>query len=274
MKSVPGPRSHFTVMSEQEQRLSDKQVEEALEKCQELLGYRFKNVKYLREALTHASIAHTRVESNERLEFLGDAVLGLIICEELYNRFPDLLEGELTRLKSEIVSRAVCAKITRQIGLSKFIFLGKGMLTKGGRLPTSLLAAVLESVIAAIYLDSDLETARKFVLNLMRKVVDEVSRPDHLYNFKSQLQHYAQKYFNQSPRYELMDEQGPDHSKCFEVGVRLGGKLFPTAWGKSKKEAEQEAARLALTELGVIKAEGKNAKTNQEVTEEKDKDNE
>lgn len=237
-------------MSDYDQ-LTDDKIKQIVDRCQELLGYRFKNPAFLQEALTHSSLANSRMQSNERLEFLGDAVLGLIICQELYNRFPNLLEGELTKLKSEIVSRTVCAKVSRRLGLDKCILAGKGVIDKG-RIPTSLLAAVLESVIAAMYLDSGLKTTQDFVLRVMGDIIEDVSSPDHLYNFKSQLQHYAQRHFNQSPRYELVDEQGPDHSKCFEVGVRLAGRLFPTAWGRSKKEAEQKAAKLALIELGVI----------------------
>jgi ribonuclease III len=223
-------------------------LEEALSRC-EALEYTFNNRELLRSALTHASGAATRLESNERLEFLGDAILGLVICEELFRRFPELLEGDLTKIKSVVVSRRTCANISMKLGLDEFILLGKGMMGRAA-LPVSLLAAVFESIIAAIYLDSDFQTVRQTILRLTAPSVDEFSQASTHRNFKSQLQQYAQRDLNLTPVYELLDEQGPDHSKCFEICVRLGPSRFASAWGPSKKDAEQKAARNALEELG------------------------
>ena len=233
---------------------NNEEILSILSECEKHLGYEFKDKKILRIALTHSSIANTRLESNERMEFLGDAILGVIVCEELFYRFPELLEGELTRIKSEVVSRHNCEKMSKLLGLDKFLFIGKGVATSSGdSLPGSLISDVFESVIAAIYLDcKDLETVKRVILKILRPVIEEASRADHLTNYKSILQQYAQKELGVTPVYELLDEKGPDHNKCFEICVRLGSKSFPTAWGMSKKQAEQKAAHIALKELGLV----------------------
>jgi ribonuclease-3 len=224
---------------------------EALERCEQALEYEFTNKELLQASLTHASGALTRLDSNERLEFLGDAILGQIVCEELYTRFPELLEGDLTKIKSVVVSRRTCANISKALGLGESILLGKGMMGRAS-LPLSLLAAVFESLIAAVYLDSDFVTAKKVVLNLIGPAIDEFSQSHTHRNYKSYLQQYAQRELNLTPVYELLDEQGPDHSKCFEICVRLGPNRFASAWGPCKKEAEQNAAHNALFELGQL----------------------
>jgi len=222
----------------------------ALETCQQHIGYRFCNVDLLRSALRHASSANRRLESNERLEFLGDAVLGLIICETLYRLLPDALEGDMTKIKSSVVSRRTCAAVARALNLTDGLVLGQGMDEES--LPSSLAAGTLEAVIGAIYLDGGLEAARAFVLRHMDHEMQRAIRSKHQFNFKSQLQQYAQREFNATPVYELLDEKGPDHAKCFEVAVSIGSRQFPSAWGPNKKEAEQKAARLALLALGQI----------------------
>jgi ribonuclease-3 len=219
---------------------------------QAILGYTFRDKELLGAALTHASCASHRLNSNERLEFFGDAVLGMIICEELYDRFPHLLEGELTKIKSAVVSRRTCAAASHELGLVEHLFLGKGM-GQRGRLPESLAAAVFEALIAAMYLDSrDLNLVRDFVLKIMGRYIDESAESEHQHNYKSQLQQYAQKYLSGTPTYDLLDEQGPDHHKCFEVCVVINGRRFESAWGPSKKDAEQKAAYNAVVELDLI----------------------
>ncbi len=223
---------------------------ESLASAQELIGYRFRDPELLRQALTHASIADSRLLSNERLEFLGDSVLGLVVCHELYSRFPDELEGELTKLKSVIVSRKVCAEIADRLGLTPLLILGKGMNNRD-RIPTSLRAAVLESVIAAVFLDGGYEAARDFVLENAEYFIEQTASAEHEQNHKSTLQQFAQKRLASTPHYLQLDEQGPDHSKCFEICVSIGNRRFPAAWGPSKKEAEQKAAMNALVALQV-----------------------
>ncbi len=222
-----------------------------LERCQNKLGYRFQDVSLLEASLRHSSSANSRRESNERLEFLGDAVLELVICHELYDCFPNAMEGDLTKIKSAVVSRRVCARVARKLGLPEALTLGQGM-ESGANLPPSLAAAALEAVIAAIYLDGGIEPAREFILKHMRDEIKRANRSDHQYNFKSQLQQYAQRNLHATPVYELLDEKGPDHAKCFEIAVSVGPRQFPSAWGPSKKEAEQKAAWRALRELGVV----------------------
>lgn len=225
---------------------------EVLAAVEAAIGYHFSEPRLLRAALTHASLANHRLQSNERLEFLGDAILAMVICEELYRRFPRYFEGDLTKIKSALVSRRTCAEISRRLGLDKHLFVGKGM-SGQARVPNSLAAAVFEALIAAMYLDSgDLERVRQFILSQFEPYIEQAAQSEHLHNFKSQLQQYAQKHLNATPTYEVLDEKGPDHSKCFEVCVQINGRRFPSAWGPSKKEAEQKAAYLTLRELNVI----------------------
>ena len=223
----------------------------SLQKCQQALDYQFRDADLLEQALTHASVSDERLGSNERLEFLGDAILGAVVCNELYRRFPHYLEGELTKIKSMIVSRRTCALLADQMGLSKFLRVGKGM-TNQSHLPGSCKAAALEALIAAVYIDGGDGAARDFILRLVGPLLDEADAQQHQGNFKSMLQQYAQRTMAVTPTYELLDEKGPDHSKCFEVGVVVGGRRFPTGWGPSKKEAEQIAAFRALQHLNVI----------------------
>lgn len=223
-----------------------------LDKCQKLVGYTFQCEALLAVGLTHSSVAATRQESNERMEFLGDAVLGLVVCHQLYQRHADLSEGQMTKIKSAVVSRQTCAEISDKLGISDLLYLGKGV--SHAQIPSSMAAAVFESVIGAIYLDGGLEPAKRFILHNVQPFIDEALANEHQSNYKSLLQQYAQRHWGGTPEYQVLDEKGPDHSKCFEVGVTVEGRNFPSAWGMSKKEAEQEAARLALEQLGLLSA--------------------
>lgn len=216
-----------------------------LQRCQQVLGYRFRSPELLRAALTHTSGANTRAASFERLEFLGDSVLGAVTCEQLYRLFPDYQEGELTKVKSAVVSRKTCARFSQELGLGEFVFLGKGLSGAGG-LPTNLLADVFESLVGAIYLDGGWEAARAFVLRFVRPEIERVARDAPDTNAKSQLQQVAQRDYGVIPRYLVLDEQGPDHARSFKVAARVGDHHFPAAWGRSKKEAEVKAALNAL----------------------------
>lgn len=221
---------------------------EILEECQKAIGYQFRQPELLRASLTHASGADTRLASNERLEFLGDAVLGLVTCEQLFQRFPDYQEGDLTKIKSVVVSRRTCARISRLLNLGDFLFLGKGMHI-GSTVPASLLADVYESLVAAIYLDGGLEAARRFILHHLSPEIEAVAEGAHGGNFKSLLQQVAQREFSATPQYHLLDEKGPDHSKCFKIAAVIGRHHYPAAWGRNKKEAEQKAAMNALAAI-------------------------
>jgi ribonuclease-3 len=224
------------------------ELHETLARAQCLLGHTFNDPGLLRTALTHSSVANSRVESNERLEFLGDSVLGMVVCTELYHRFCHWLEGDLTKVKSVVVSRRVCAEIADKIGLTQLLILGNGVGVRHD-LPNSLRAAVYEAVIGAMYLDGGLEPAREFIRRTVSEYLDPLADSQTHENYKSALQQYAQRHLNATPAYEALDEQGPDHSKCFEICVVIGGERFPSAWGPTKKQAEQSAARNALNAL-------------------------
>lgn len=221
---------------------------EILEACQDAIGYRFKKLELLRAALTHTSSANTRAASNERLEFLGDSVLGLVTCEQLYKRFPDYQEGDLTKVKSAVVSRKTCARFSEEIGLGDFLFLGRGVHVHG-EMPMNILANAFESLVAAVFLDGGWDAARDFVLDFMDPEIERVARDAISSNAKSQLQTVTQREYGDTPRYFLLDEQGPDNNKCFKVAAQVHDERFPAAWGHTKKEAELKAAMNALAHI-------------------------
>jgi ribonuclease-3 len=222
-----------------------------LQQIEQVLGHTFSDADVAAKAFTHSSAVDNRLESNERLEFLGDAILALVICQALFEKFHHYPEGELTKMKSMLVSRGTCARVARRLGLPKFLKVGKGMVSHKA-FPLSLAAGLLEAVIAAIYLDSGFEAARDFILQNFGVLVDQIDEEEARGNYKSLLQQYAQEQFSIAPAYVLLDEKGPDHNKCFESEVVIDQRHFPSAWGPNKKEAEQKAAYNALVELGVI----------------------
>jgi len=225
--------------------------EEALQQIERIIGYEFSDRNLLYKAFTHSSAVDSRFLSNEKLEFFGDAVLAVVICQTLFERFPGYMEGELTKIKSMLVSRRTCASVTAQLGLQKFLKVGKGM-TFSRALSGSLAAGLLEALIAAIYVDGGFEAARSFILRNFASLIDRSDAQQAQDNFKSLLQQYAQQQFDTTPVYELLDEKGPDHDKCFEAEAVVAERHFPSAWGANKKEAEQKAAFNALVELGVL----------------------
>lgn len=214
-------------------------------RAEDVIGHQFTDADLLIRSLTHSSVADSRLQSNERLEFLGDAILGMVVCEELFHRFDGWLEGDLTKVKSAVVSRRVCADIADKAGLTGLLILGNGIEAQD-KLPVSVRAAVLEAIIGAVYLDGGLTVARRFILDATSSAIEEFAASEDMQNYKSVLQHYTQRWLSAAPSYEVLDEQGPDHAKCFEMCVVIHGKRYPSAWGPSKKQAEQEAARRAL----------------------------
>ena len=215
------------------------------------IGYRFHNITLLQNALAHSSYAnerwHNSLMSNERLEFLGDSILGMLVADYLYRTFPDRPEGELTRMRADMVCERALAKIAAQIGLGGHLLLGKGEELGGGRSRDSILADAVESVIAACYLDGGMEAAKGFIdrFVLTRVPVSGLANAD----YKTALQELVQQKRNQSLVYSLVGESGPDHDKVFHVELTLNGKLIGRGSGGSKKRAEQEAARVALEAL-------------------------
>jgi ribonuclease III len=219
-----------------------------LEACQRRIGHVFRDPSLLVAAVTHASGARHRLASNERLEFLGDAILGFIVCERLFQTFPESLEGDLTRIKSVVVSRETCSRLSELLGLAEFLIVGKG-LAVNRPVPASVLSDLFESVVAAIYLDGGMEAVRPFVERLLGPEIDKVVSGEVGSNHKSLLQQLAQKDFGLTPTYEVLAEEGPDHSKSFHVSAQIGTRRYQPAWGRNKKEAEQRAASNALVEL-------------------------
>lgn len=216
--------------------------------CEEMLGYHFQNKRLIAEALTHSSFAEKRVNSYERLEFLGDSVLGLTVCEYLFHRFPAWLEGDLTKVKSNVVSRQTCTRMGLDLGIDRILVVGKGVGTLG-RVPSSLIANGLESIVGAIFLDGGIESAREFLMPLIEKHVDAAVEGRLEVNYKSELQQYSQKRFNVPPSYRVVGDRGPDHEKEFLVAAHVHKQSFSPAWGSNKKEAEQRAAANALAEI-------------------------
>jgi ribonuclease-3 len=226
----------------------DPQTTAVLERLEKRIGYSFTDKNLLLSALTHASGAEHRLASNERLEFLGDAILGAVVCEMLYHQYPQYLEGDLTKIKSIVVSRQTCTKISQLLGMQEFLILGKGMTTHP-TVPPSLLADVFESLLAAIHLDGGPEAAKKFIAEFVGPEIELAAEGESGYNYKSLLQQLAQREHGLTPTYQLLDEKGPDHSKCFKIAAQVGNTRYQPAWGRNKKEAEQRAARNALSQL-------------------------
>lgn len=226
---------------------------ELLAELEALLGYKFEDQVLLQLCLTHASASKTRLDSNERLEFLGDAVLGLTICECLFKRYKESAEGELTRIKSVVVSRASCAQLSRKMELEKYLVLGRGI-SATGRLPSSVLAAAIEAIIGGIYVDGGFEKARDVVQRLFLDDILSAAQLESGINYKSLLQQSVQRQFGATPGYRVIDEKGPDHSKCFKVAAVVGTQAYPGAWGPSKKSAEQHAAENALSVMEGLEA--------------------
>lgn len=210
------------------------------------LGWQFSDPGVLREALVHRSFRaeHPELESNERLEFLGDSVLGLVVTRDLYTRYPELPEGELARIRASVVNRDVLAEAAGELRLGRFVLLDKGEEGSGGRSKASILADTFEAVIAALYLDGGLEPATALVRRLLdARIVEAVTGPSDQ-EYKNRLQELAAAFYEHRPRYDVRDE-GPEHRKRFFASVSLGGSVRGRGEGGSKKAAEQAAARAA-----------------------------
>jgi len=219
---------------------------------QNTLGVSFKDPSLMEQALVHSSYINESpgiTTSNERLEFLGDAVLGFIIAQELYQRLPQSSEGEMTELRSSLVRGDALSRLAKAISLGDYLYLGKGEEASGGRRKSANLAGAMEAVIAAIFLDQGLNATRDFILRLMGKELDKVLSQGIAPDYKSQLQELIQARHQQTPTYQVIEETGPDHDRRFSVEVRVGGTVLGRGSGKSKKSAEEEAARSALDQL-------------------------
>ena len=218
------------------------------------LNYYFNDRNLLKNALLHKSLGNERKEyknqNNERLELLGDAVLDLIVAEYLYKNYKNASEGTIAKLKAMIVSEPILAKISRQIGVGKFLMLSRGEVISGGRNRESILADSFEAILGAVYIDSNLDEARVFALNHIKQYIDHIEENEDILDFKSILQEYVQKEFKTVPTYELVAERGPDHMKEFEIQVIVGN-YKEKAVARNKKKAEQLSAKALCIKLGV-----------------------
>ncbi|MFZ5643367.1 MAG: ribonuclease III [Bacillota bacterium] len=221
----------------------------------EKIGIQWDNYELIDLALTHSSYSYEKKErlyNNQRLEFLGDAVLELIVSDYLYNTFPSCTEGELTKLRASIVCEPSLARVARNLGLGECLYMGKGEERSGGRERPSILADAFESLLGAVYLDSGLEEARSFALEQLRKIILDVLEGRVDRDYKTELQEILQKKSNNPVSYIIMKEEGPPHNRVFTAGVLYMGKQMGTGTGHSKKEAEQHAARHALERMDFL----------------------
>jgi ribonuclease-3 len=228
--------------------------EPSLSELEQVLGYRFQNNKFLVTALSHRSYVNsqkseTKIESNERLEFLGDSVLNIVVTDFLYHEYPDREEGRMSKMKSLVVSSKVLGLCADQWRLGDFILLSRSEEKSGGRKRLSILADAYEAVVGAVYLDGGLEAARKLIHNSLMAIMDEVLDDEELANYKSKLLEYTQSRGMGIPSYDVLEETGPEHQKSFVVGVYVQNQEWGQGRGNTKKSAEQAGARIALTNM-------------------------
>ena len=227
--------------------------EDLVSALQKIISYNFIDPKTLLEAITHKSFTNENRElhlsDNERLEFLGDAVLHLVISDHLIKNYPELPEGDLSKLRATIVSEPSLFKIAKSIDLGDFVLLGRGEEQTGGRKKSSILANALEAIIAAIYLDGGMEKARAFVMSYFVPEIKNAVEQRIFHDYKTDLQEYCQGLNLPLPKYQVVKETGPDHQKTFEIEILINNKAYGSGVGRTKKEAEQKAAEEALKKL-------------------------
>ena len=218
-----------------------------LEKLEENIGYKFTNKKLLQNALTHTSYAYEHgIQSNEKLEFLGDSILEFVSSEYMYNKYTNLKEGEMTKVRATVVCEKSLYKIATMHNFSDYLYLGKSELMTGGKKRPAILADSVEAVIAAMFLDGGLEPAKKFIIENLKDEIEIATKHVGEKDYKTVLQEELQKNGDVKIEYKIIKETGPDHDKTFEAQVSLNGKKLATGVGKSKKEAEMQAAKKAL----------------------------
>jgi ribonuclease III len=236
----------------EERRKQKKSREKQIDRLQRVLRVKFRNKSLLQRAVTHRSYVNEsgkNVKDNERLEYLGDSVLALVVNEYLFKHFEDYQEGKLAKIKSAVVSEATLARLARKIDLGQFILMGRGEENSGGRDRPSILANTLEAVIGATFLDPGMKAARTFVLSLLKDEIEIVNSPTSMRDPKTTLQEYVQKKYKERPVYEVVNERGPDHRKEFTVRLVINGREIVTGEGPSKRKAEMNAARISLQKI-------------------------
>lgn len=218
-----------------------------LKQFEENIGYSFNNIEILKNALTHTSYANEQnVKSNEKLEFLGDAILEFITSEYLYNNYSNLKEGEMTKVRASVVCEESLYKVAIKLNFSDFLYLGKSEIVSNGKARPAILADSVEAIIAAMYLDGGIAPVKNFVINNLKDAIWEASKNVGMKDYKTVLQEKLQVHGDVHIEYEIIQESGPDHNKSFTAQVKLNGKVLATGEGKSKKSAEMQAARNAI----------------------------
>ena len=221
-----------------------------MENLEENIGYQFKNKELLKKALTHTSYAYEHgVESNEKLEFLGDSILEFVSSIYLFKKYPNLKEGEMTKVRATVVCEKSLCKIAQKHNFSDFLYLGKSEIQSGGKNRPAILADSVEAVIAAIYLDGGLEDAQQFIIQNLKEEIEIASKNVGQKDYKTVLQEKLQVHGDVEIKYTILKETGPDHDKTFEAQVECNHKVLAVGLGKSKKQAEMEAARKALENI-------------------------
>lgn len=238
----------------------EKIISENMSKLKELekeTGYTFKDPGNLVLALTHSSYANEKkaagLKSNERLEFLGDSVLNIVTSDYIYRNYPELHEGEMTRTRAAVVCEASLMRCAERIRLGEYLFLGKGEENTGGRTRSSILSDAFEALIGAIYIDGGISAARRFILRYMEDIYQDIDRQNEFRDYKTMFQEIIQKQSDQKIHYRILDESGPDHDKTFTAQVLVGNEPYGEGTGRSKKEAEQNAAKDAINNMQVKK---------------------
>ncbi len=252
LRETPGQLSEAAAQGAMDAR-EEAEIAANLAAVQTKLGYTFRNISFLGNALLHRSHVHVsgqdREQSNERLEFLGDAVLGLVANEELYHMYPDRSEGDLTKMKSLLVCGARLSEVAIEIDLGLHIRMSRSEAATGGRQRSSILADTTEALIGAVYLDGGLQPAREVIRRIVLKGSESVLERRSLRNYKSRLQELIQSRYKSPPRYRVVSVSGPDHDRVFQVSVTFSGEVLGSGEGRNKKTAEQHAARVALEKL-------------------------
>lgn len=221
-----------------------------METIEQKLGYEFQSKELLKKALTHTSYAYEKnIESNEKLEYLGDSILEFITSKYLYFNYPKLTEGEMTKVRASVVCEKSLYKVAKLHNFSDFLYLGKSEQLSGGKNRPAILADSVEAVIAAIYIDGGIEPAEKFIIENLKQEIEQASKHVGIKDHKTVLQEKLQIHGDVKIEYEIIQETGPDHDKSFEAQVKCNGKILAEGKGKSKKEAEMQAAKKALEEL-------------------------
>lgn len=239
--------SFFKKLDKNNPNLSSERIKK-LNRLTDRLGIRFRNANLLDLSLTHRSVSNILNTNNERLEFLGDSVLGLSVTEYLFQKFPNKKEGELAKIKSYVVSEEVLSKIALNIGLNTYILVGKGEEYSGGRTKNAILEDAIESLFGAYYLDQGFKKAKKLVLKLLIPEINLVIKGDFRKDYKTIFQEVIQKKFKVCPKYQLLEKTGPDHKSTFIYQVLVNGEVLGVGSGKNRKQAEQNAAKQALKE--------------------------